>query len=230
LPTSPILRAVRAVFFDAVGTLIHPSPSAAESYAAVGQRYGSKLNVEEIKKRFHAAFRRQEQNDDEQLGRTSEAHEIARWRTIVAEVLTDVIDRPACFAELYRHFSLPASWRVEPETAETLQRLHDQGFVLGLASNYDHRLRDVVRGIPALVGITHIVISSEVGWRKPNGNFFAALCRRVLLPPERVLLVGDDLANDFRGAQEAGLRAVLFDPQGTGGSEPAIRRLAELVE
>lgn len=229
LPASQFLRDVRAVFFDAVGTLIHPSPSAAEAYAEVGRRYGSKLDICEIQSRFLEAFRRQEQADEERLGRTSEAREIARWRTIVAEVLTDATDPAACFAELFHHFSRPGSWRVEPETAETFQQLLDRGFTLGLASNYDHRLREVAHGIPSLTGISHIVISSEVGWRKPNREFFAALCRRAFLPPEQVLLVGDDLDNDYRGAEEAGLRAVLFDPKGTGGGEATIHRLAELV-
>ncbi len=230
LPPGTVLCDVRAVFFDAVGTLLHPSPSAAEAYVAVGRRYGCKLGLDDIRSRFVAAFRRQEEADEERLGRTSEAHEIARWRTIVAEVLTDVSDRESCFAELFHHFSRPASWRVEPETAETLQQLSDRGFILGLASNYDHRLRDVARGIAALAGITHIVISSEVGWRKPTGHFFTALCQRVFLPPERVLLVGDDLVNDFRGAQDAGLRAVLFDPPGTASDKPSIRRLADLLD
>src|ERR1700693_3322915 len=33
--------AIRAVAFDAVGTLIHPDPPAGEVYAAVGPRFGS---------------------------------------------------------------------------------------------------------------------------------------------------------------------------------------------
>ena len=42
-----LLGDARAVFFDAVGTLLHPDPSAAEVYAGVGRRYGSRLSVSE---------------------------------------------------------------------------------------------------------------------------------------------------------------------------------------
>ena len=52
-----------AVFFDAVGTLIHPDPPAPVVYAAVGRHYGSNLDVETITAHFRAAFRRQEAID-----------------------------------------------------------------------------------------------------------------------------------------------------------------------
>ena len=50
---------VKAVFFDAVGTLIHPEPSAATVYHSVGMRHGSRLDHATVKARFRAAFRRQ---------------------------------------------------------------------------------------------------------------------------------------------------------------------------
>ncbi len=42
----------RALFFDAVGTLIHPDPSAPAVYAAVARRYGSALDMDTITDRF----------------------------------------------------------------------------------------------------------------------------------------------------------------------------------
>ena len=47
---------IAAVVFDAVGTLIEPAPPAAEVYAAVGRKYGSRLSVPEVAPRFRAAF------------------------------------------------------------------------------------------------------------------------------------------------------------------------------
>ena len=40
--------AIRAVFFDAVGTLIHPEPAAATVYARIGQRFGTRLGVGDL--------------------------------------------------------------------------------------------------------------------------------------------------------------------------------------
>ena len=77
-------------------------------------------------------------------------------------------------------------------------------------------MRGVAAGLPELRPLRHLVISSEVGWRKPAPGFFAALCARVGLPAGEVLLVGDDRVNDYDGATAAGLRAVLVGDGGIG--------------
>jgi putative hydrolase of the HAD superfamily len=208
------LRDVRAVFFDAVGTVIHPEPPAGAVYAEVGLRHGSRLCPATIRARFAAAFRGEEERDRSAGLRTDEAREVLRWRNIVAAVLDDVGDPDACFAELWTHFTRPTSWRCDPDAAALMRRLDATGRRLGLASNFDARLRSVVAGLPELAGIDRLTISSEVGWRKPAPEFFAAVCRSVGAAPDQVLLVGDDRGNDYDGATAAGLRAVLFDPAG----------------
>jgi putative hydrolase of the HAD superfamily len=217
-----------AVIFDAIGTLLHPEPPAAVVYAQVGRRFGSRLTAADVGPRFARAFARQEQIDQEQGLRTSEDREARRWRAIVAEVLDDVSDAEACFQHLYQHFAQPQAWRCEAETAAVLDGLAGHGLLLGLASNYDSRLRTVVRGRPELRSARHLIISSEVGWRKPAPQFFEAVCRVVGLPAGRILFVGDDRVNDYEGALAAGLQAVLYDP--TAQAAPTVRRLQSLRE
>jgi putative hydrolase of the HAD superfamily len=217
---------VGAVFFDAVGTLIHPEPPAPAVYLAAARRHGSRLDLPAVEARFRAAFARQEAIDRAGQLRTSEERERARWRAIVGEVLDDVAGADRCFDELFAHFSRPASWRCEPGAAATLAALADRGYLLGMASNYDARLRGVAAGLPELRAIRHFVISSEVGWRKPAPEFFAAMCETAGLLPEQVLFVGDDPHNDGDGGRGAGLHVLLLDPRGGPGR---LARLADLV-
>jgi putative hydrolase of the HAD superfamily len=205
----PIPTAVQAVFFDAVGTLIHPEPIAPVVYAAVGQRLGSRLDVPTIAGRFRTAFQREEAIDQANDWRTSEAREVERWQRIVGTVLDDVEGTEDCFRELFEHFSLPESWRCGP-LAGVLPTLAARGYTLGIASNYDQRLRRVVAGLPPLAPLQHLVISAEIGWRKPAPQFFAALCERVSLQPNQVILIGDDRENDVKGARAADLHAILY--------------------
>jgi putative hydrolase of the HAD superfamily len=222
---------VRAVFFDAVGTLIHPEPAAGLVYAAVGRARGSRLTAAEITARFRSAFAREEKVDRERGLQTDERRETERWRRIVAAVLDDVADREGCFEELFEHFARPESWRCEEDAPRVLAALAGRGIVVGLASNYDRRLHRVLAGLAALQPLDHVVISAEVGWRKPAAAFFAALVRATRLAPEQILFVGDDRRNDFDGARAAGLRAVLFDPKHREPDLPGrISRLGMLLE
>ena len=91
------LTGVRAVVFDAVGTLITPDPPAPAVYAEVGRKFGSRLGVEVIAARFRAAFRAEEDADRAAGWRTDEDREERRWRTIVAATLDDVSERDICF-------------------------------------------------------------------------------------------------------------------------------------
>jgi putative hydrolase of the HAD superfamily len=221
---------VAAIVFDAVGTLLHPEPAAADVYAIVGKRHGSRQDVDTIRTGFRAAFAREEEVDRRTGLRTSEVREVQRWRSIVAAVLEDVANPEACFQDLYDHFAQPQAWRCDTEAGAVLAELARRGVSLGIASNFDQRLRRVVAGFPELSPVEkNLIISSEVGWRKPAPSFFAALCDHFRLPPERVLLVGDDRQNDYEGALVAGLQAVLLDPNAGEAETQRLQRLGALL-
>ena len=129
-------------------------------------------------------------------------------------MLHDAVDREACFRELYEHFARPASWRCEGTLDRLFAALAGRGCVVAMASNFDERLRRVLAGWLAGDALRHVVISAEVGWRKPSPRLFEAMCQAVDLSPYEILYVGDDRENDFAGALAAGCRALLFDPAG----------------
>jgi putative hydrolase of the HAD superfamily len=223
-----LLAGVRAVVFDAVGTLITPDPPAAAVYAGVGRLYGSRLDVAVVGDRFRAAFRREEERDRTAGWRTDAAREERRWRSIVGEVLDDVTDPEACFRELWEHFARPAAWACLPGAEAVVAELARRGYAVGIASNFDGRLRSVVAGLSGLAAVRPLVISAEVGWRKPARTFFDAVAWSAGCEPGAVLLVGDDLENDYEGATAAGLRAVLLDPNGQ--AEPGVVTVAGLEQ
>jgi putative hydrolase of the HAD superfamily len=222
---------IQAVFFDAVGTLVFPQPPAPAVYALIGRKFGSRLTEDAIAARFRAAWAREEALDQAAGYRTSEEREVRRWRAIVSSVLDDVADGEACFMQLYLHFARPEAWACAPGAGTMLTRLAQQGIGLGMASNYDHRLRGVVAGIPALSLLKRLVISAEVGWRKPAVEFFTAMTAAAAVPRGKLLYVGDDPENDYRGAQAAEIHPILFDTAGrsAGRGYHRITRLEEVL-
>jgi putative hydrolase of the HAD superfamily len=203
---------IRAIVYDAVGTLLHVKPSVAALYVQVGRANGSKLDEAEVRRRFPAAFARQEQIDRELGWRTDEMRERQRWRDIVGEVLDDTNDPLACFETLWHLFSKPDAWTIDPDAARVIQTSQKSGLKQAIASNFDGRLRGLVEHMPELHGLSPIVVSSEVGWRKPAPEFFDHLLQALQMPAHEVLFVGDDRGNDYDAARRLGLPALLLDP------------------
>jgi putative hydrolase of the HAD superfamily len=205
-------KPIRGVIFDAVGTIMDPAPSVSEVYTAAAARQGVKPDLGTVKQRFRRAFARDEVCAGGEPLATDEATEVRRWRRIVDECLPEVPDAERAFGELWEHFGRPESWRAYPEAAWTMKLLGSAGYGVIVASNFDGRLRSVLRGLDELAGWAEtVVISSEVGRRKPHPRFYEAACDRLGLPPDRVLCVGDDEENDWNGPRRAGLSAVLVD-------------------
>lgn len=220
----------RAVFFDAVGTLLFPNPSALVVYADVARAMGLELAPAEVRTRFLTAYRNQEAADRLAGWVTSEERERERWRVIVCETLHGVADPDACFLELYEHFSKPAAWQVCPHAEGVLSRLSERGLIVGMGSNYDARLWSVLDGFPELAPLRErTVVSAAVGYRKPAGEFFREVARVAGCEPGQIAFVGDDFDNDYNGAIAAGLNAILLDPRvshpGVQGAVGDLRQL-----
>ncbi len=226
------LNGIRGIVFDAVGTLIKPVPSVAEAYTAAASRQGVVIRPGEVRERFQHHFQNGGEHAGNGLLSTDEATERRRWRTIVAGVLPEVADPDRAFQELWHHFSLPGSWRCYPDVEPALGGLADTGITVCVGSNFDSRLRGVVQGLSELSSCTHsLVVSSEVGYRKPHPKFFKAVCNHLGLPEHEVLCVGDDIENDVRGAIGAGLSGLLIDRAGYRPADlPHVPVLTALVE
>lgn len=207
---------IRAVAFDAVGTLIFADPPVAAIYEEVGRRHGSRRTREEIARRFRAAFAQAEEEtprderdwDRPDLLRCDEAGERHRWQRIVASVLDDAADPEACFEELFAHFARPGAWAAFPDVPPTLTELSDRGVRTAIVTNFDSRLIGVWRGMPELRPIDTAVVSSLVGYRKPSRFLYQAAVEALRAEPEECLMVGDDWTNDVAGARRSGLQAV----------------------
>lgn len=222
---------IAGVVFDAVGTLIRPEPSVAEAYTAAARRQGVELDAAAVKARFQHHFHSDPVDGPNGPLSTDEATERRRWRGIVSKVLPEVPDPDRIFEELWIHFGRAEMWRAFPDAAETIQALQEAGLDVWIGSNFDSRLRPVVAGLPELADLaSKLIVSSEVGFRKPHAQFFHSACERMGLRPDQVLCVGDDLENDVHGAHRAGLSGLYLDRGRRGrGDVPTVRELTELI-
>ena len=215
---------VRAVTFDVGGTLIEPWPSVGQLYADAAARHGcGSIPAGLLQSRFRDAWRTRPRFD----------HARAGWAALVDEVFRGLTDAPPSatfFPELYGRFAQADSWRVFGDVAPTLDALAAAGVRLGIISNWDERLRPLLRSLDLERRFESIVISCEAGAVKPDGAIFDLAAAAFGLPPASILHVGDSLDHDVRGARAAGFRAVQVrrNPGATAPGD-AIRDLSELL-
>ena len=208
----PVGSLIKVVAFDAVGTLIYAEPSVTATYCRVlNELSGSPVDESFVRKVL--GIRLAERSSHENL-RTNEDSERQYWYDLIAELVPDANRVDACFDSLYRHFGIASNWRCYHDVAGTLNALKSAGLQLVLASNFDERLNAVCTGLEELQGISSVIISSEVGWRKPAPTFFDIVCQQTNCRPEEILFVGDDLINDIHGAKQAGMATAWIDRKG----------------
>ena len=71
--------------------------------------------------------------------------------------------------------------------------------------------------------------SCNVGFAKPSPAIFAHAAGRLALPPDAILHVGDSPEMDLRGAEQAGLQAVLLRRGAGALGNGEIRSLSDLL-
>jgi putative hydrolase of the HAD superfamily len=98
-----------------------------------------------------------------------------------------------------------------PDVDETLAALKKKGMRLAIISNAFPNQRVKLRGLDLEKYFENIILSSEVGFPKPDRRIFEVALAKLGVAPEESLYVGDSYEKDIVGAKNAGMKAVLVD-------------------
>lgn len=206
---------MRAVLFDAVGTLIELREPVGETYSRLAAEYGARVPAARLEEAFARCLAAAKPLvfPGEPLVR-AEMLEREGWRRLVDDTFraADGTQRPrpfdAFFARLFEHYAGAGAWALRPGAEEALLALRSRGLATGVVSNFDQRLRRVL----AALGIHHlfhvIVLPADVGAAKPDRAIFDAALKRLGLGAEQVAYVGDHAVRDIEASRGAGLRPV----------------------
>ena len=103
---------------------------------------------------------------------------------------------------------------LHPDAHELLDTLRAMGLEFGYVSNTldpPHILHEVMEDEHMLTRADAIVLSSELGHRKPSPLIYRAATEALDLDPARTLFVGDRVLEDVVGPKRAGMTAVLAE-------------------
>ncbi len=205
---------IKAVFFDAVGTLFRLTKTVGDHYAYVSGEIGLDLNAQNLERAFHTAWKQMPQRAA--IDGPRENDDKGWWRELVDLVLDQVapslseLDRDNFFEVAYEHFAEAGVWALYPEVPDVLQELAPR-FQLAIISNFDGRLRFILQHLGISKFFSHIFISSELGADKPDPEIYRRALTLMNLKPSDVLHVGDDPQRDWEAAAAAGLSVFRLD-------------------
>jgi putative hydrolase of the HAD superfamily len=201
-------KSIQAIFFDAAGTLFHLTKTVGAHYALVARETGLKLDAQKLDHAFHTAWNQMPERSPIDGPRKND--DKGWWRELVHLVLEQAapslseLDRDNFFEIAYQHFAEPGVWELYPEVPDVLEKLHRR-FELAVISNFDGRLRLILRHLGIAKYFAHVFISSELGADKPDPEIFRRALKLMDLKPSEVLHVGDDPERDWEAASAAGL-------------------------
>lgn len=234
---------IQVILFDAAGTLFRVKGSVAEIYLRYAEKYGVKRTGETLAA-VKAAFARAFQEAPPPVFAAVDPAEIKQcermwWFDIVHHVFYRVgmFERfDDYFDEIFQAFDGPECWTLYPETRGVLEELKERGYELGIVSNFDSRLFNVLRGLGIADLFDTVTISSLARAAKPSPRIFRVALDKHAADPDEALHVGDSLTEDVQGARAAGLWAFHLQrdrpegdrPHGTDARRRTIATLDEL--
>ncbi len=188
---------IRAVIFDMFETLI----THYQSPLYFGAQMAKDAGIDEEK--FQAIWRPTE--DDRSIGKVTleEVLEmiLRQNRCYSEEKLQKIVDkRVAAKEECFQH--------LHPEIIPMLERLREEGIVIGLISNCFSEEAVVIRRSVLFPYFDALYLSYEQGVQKPDEEIFIRCMNALNVKPEECLYVGDGGSHELEAASRIGMNAV----------------------
>jgi putative hydrolase of the HAD superfamily len=206
---------IRAVFLDALGTLVDFEPPWVSLRARVPDRVSDErlegaLRAEMAYYRDHAHEGRDEAS-------------LADLRERCAALVSDKLGVQISADELVDAIRFDAY----PDVAPALRDLRDGGLRLVAVSNWDCSLPSVLERCGLGELLDGAVSSAVAGARKPDPAIFRPALELAGCAPDEAVHVGDTPEEDVEGARAAGIRPLLIDRDGDAGDISSLTEIRE---
>jgi putative hydrolase of the HAD superfamily len=223
----PIPDPLDCVLFDAGDTLLAPAPSFQGRFMAVAAEHGLPLEEAAVDAAIADAVRAAEWPSDW----TDPATQREFWVGFYRQVLADLGHEGRELADaLFEAFSDPAGYRLFDDVRPALDELAARGIKLGVVSNFEPWLEDILD----LQGIgdrfAAVAISGKLGVAKPDPEIFKAALTEAGAEPGATVHVGDQPVNDVAAARAVGITPVLIDRYARHPETDGAHRVEDLLE
>ncbi len=204
----------KAVFLDALGTLVELEPPWVGLRAALGDGIPEAQLVSGV--RAEMAYYKAHSHE----GRDPES--LADLRRRCAELLSRELGTEVSVETLVDSIRFAPY----PDAVPALTQLRSRGLKLVCVSNWDCSLGEVLERCGLAAHLDGAVSSAEAGALKPDQAIFQAALALAGCSADEAVHVGDTREEDVEGAEAAGIRALLLDREG-GGNIASLEEVAQ---
>lgn len=225
---------ISTVFFDAGETLVRPFPSFPELFADVVRRHGRAIEAEQVRhvqETVAPHLVELAQDSGVELASTSPERSRVFWMHLYRGFLRELgIEDEELAAALFEVFSDLSSYRLFDDVLPTLNELRDRGLRLGVISNFEGWLEEMLVQLEVGDRFEVLVISGPEGVEKPDTRLYEIALERMNISATEALHVGDSPSMDAAPAAAVGMKPVLLDRYGRHerAKWPTITSLEEL--
>jgi len=204
---------VKAVFFDAGGTLVHIDHARVAS--AIRTTLGREVGEDALVAAEYAGRDAIERAMADGTGGTDASRWTLHFRSMLGALgVSDAEFASVAPAIVSEHKRLHLWSRTAPGTAAALAALGRAGWLVACISNADGTVEDLLARVGLREHLAFVVDSGVVGVEKPDPGIFEIALRRSGMSASESYYVGDLFPVDVVGAQGAGMVPVLLDPLG----------------
>ncbi len=212
------MKQPKVIFLDAVGTLFGVKGSVGEVYSYLAKQVQVECDAAILETAFYKQFKKapplafpgmdvMDVSDSEYQW----WYQVAYHTYKEANIMDQFRDFDGFFRQLYDYFATPHPWFLYTDVFPALQHWQQQGIALGIISNFDSRIYEVLD----IFGLTNffqtITISSTTGIAKPDPNIFMTALEKHDCQPQEAWHIGDSKKEDYQGAKSAGIKAFLLE-------------------
>ncbi|HJR78549.1 MAG TPA: HAD family hydrolase [Anaerolineales bacterium] len=212
---------IKAIFFDFDGTLRHSVPTGGDVFNDYVLTLGLQINDEDRLRALrweHQYWANSVDLRDDLLAHSADTEnfwiEYSRRRLVVLgaspEWAVDFAPKVSLhMGEVYQPESI-----VPDEVRETLAELKQAGYQMAVISNRAQPFQTELDEHRISEFFAFSLAGGEVGSYKPEARIFEHALLRGNVTPQETLYIGDNYFADVVGSRSAGLRPVLYDPEG----------------
>lgn len=226
------------MFFDAGETLLSPHPSFAEIFVVVMGEHGVRVDAGDVEAARADVFGRDLDDLARQAGlrtwSTSPVFSRRFWSLAYGELLGRLgVEDPhgTLIGALYDRFTRFESYRLFDDVLPTIGAIREAGVAVGLISNFEEWLEEMLTAWEVTALFEPIVISGREGLEKPDPAIFRLAVERAGVAPEDAVYVGDHPRIDAAAAEAVGMASILIDRRGHHPSHegPRVSSLVDIL-